>query len=135
MHQCPQAVWNQIAQMQPLDPFWRKVMAMPPDRAVEAYQMVDALAEKVTKDPTVVLAHLLVAPLLMENEAISSFIVETHQGSLRASLPEVISTAEAVSLATAEYRLTNQQQSLLRQALQWTRRATTPAQRKQPQRA
>jgi len=96
---------------------------------------VDALAEKTTKDPKVILAHRLVAPLLMENEAISSFIVETHQASLRASLPEVISTAEAVSLATAEYRLTGPQQTLLEQALRLTRKTVTPAPSRQPQKA
>jgi hypothetical protein len=135
MHQCPQAVWNQIAKMEPLDPFWRKAMEMPPEKQEDAYRMVDALAERVTKDPTVILAHRVVAPLLMENEAISSFIMETHQGALRASLPEVISTEEAVSLATAEYRLTKQQQSALRQTLLLTRRATTPVRRRQPQKA
>ena len=130
MHQCPQAIWNRIARMEPLDPFWRKVMEIPPEKAEEAYRMVDDLAEKVTKDPTVVLAFRVLAPLLMENEAISSFIVETGQGALRTSLPEVISTAEAVSLATAEYRLTPYQQKVLKHALITARQSTRPAQRR-----
>ena len=112
--------------MEPLAPFWRKVMEQPEQE--KACSMVDALAERHTRDPKVILAHRLVAPLLMEREAISSFVEETHQGALRASLPEVTSMGEAIFLASSEYRLTPSQQRLLREVLSASMRATKPEQ-------
>ena len=58
------------------------------------------------------------APLLVENEAISSFLQETRRTSLRTSLPEVVSVSEAVILASMEYQLTRSQQAKLKQLLE-----------------
>ncbi len=126
MHQLPWEIWNQVAASQPLNPFWREVMAAPPEEMEAAVARVDALAQRSTQDNRVILAHRLVAPLLVENEAISGFLMETQQGALRASLPEVISMNEAISLASMEYRLEPRQAAQLRRALRGTLAATKP---------
>lgn len=80
-------------------------------------ELVDKPLEKMGADNRVILAYRLVAPLLMENEAISAYLEETQQPTLRASLPEVISVNEAVILASMEYPLTQSQQKQLTQLL------------------
>lgn len=117
MQQVPAEIWNEIAMSQPLSPFWRQVMETPAEQFDQAIALVDAQAEKLTKDSKVILAYRLTAPLLMETEALSAFIVETGQQSLRQSLPELTSLNEAVMLATSEYRLTPAQQKQLAQLL------------------
>lgn len=117
MQQVPAEIWNDVADSQPLSPFWRKVMETPPEQFDQAIAMVDAQAEKLTKDNKVVLAYRLTAPLFMETAALSAFIVETGQQSLRQSLPELTSVNEAVELATLEYRLSPSQQKQLAQLL------------------
>ena len=128
MQQVPAEIWNEIAASQPLSPFWREVMETPAEQFDEAIAMVDAQAEKATKDNKVILAYRLTAPLLMETEALSAFIVETGQQSLRQSLPELNSVSEAVMLATQEYKLVPHQQKQLAQLLTAQPSSATAAQ-------
>lgn len=67
------------------------------------------LVEKSKVTPRVALAYLAFAPLMVENEAISRFVVDSGNSSLRMILPEVVSVQEALNLATREYRLTEQE--------------------------
>lgn len=123
MYQTPLRYWNEIAAGQALSPPWDKVF-----RATSLEQL-QALLEPMEKaleaqgaDNKVILAYRLVAPLLIENEAISGHILEDNVPSLRASLPELTTVGEAVILASEEYRLKPSQQKklgeLLRQAYQ-----------------
>jgi hypothetical protein len=100
-------------------------MEATPETEQEAIAKVDAMAEAVTKDNRVILAHRLMAPLMCEAEAISAYIAETRQDVLRNALPEVTSLAEAISLASVDYRLTKEQQASLKQVLARTGRLTS----------
>lgn len=129
MHQVPQPIWNEIAKSQPLSPMWRELFSATED---ELPALMEALIYQPAKDADnrVQRALALVAPLWMESEAISQFIVETGQASLRASLPEVNSVDEAVMLASQEFPLKPYQQKQLRQlliALQKTQTSAKPS--------
>lgn len=118
MHQAPMAVWNEIAQSQPLSQPWAALFRMTPQELAQGLQtLVDEPAEAQGADNKTVLAYRLVAPLLQENEAISQYLLEVSRPSLRASLPELISVNEAVILASKEYRLNPPQQAKLTQLL------------------
>ena len=118
MYQTPLPIWNRIAKSQPLSQPWATLF-----RATEQTlpglldKLVDKPAEQEGADNKTVLALRLVAPLLVENEAISAFVQEEQTPSLRASLPEINSVTEAVMLASTEYRLTPTQQAKLGQLL------------------
>ena len=133
MHQVPTVVWNEIAKSQPLSEPWATLFRMKDEELEQGIEtLVDKPAEAAGADNRTVLAYRLTAPLLVENEAISSFLQETQQSSLRMSLPEINSVNEAVILASMEYRLTRSQQAklkeLLQQALQSSRSLLSSAQ-------
>lgn len=118
MQQVPMAVWNQIAMMQPLSQPWATLFRLTPEELpAQLDKLVDKPLEKAGADNRVVLAYRLVTPLLVETEAISSYLEETQQPMLRMSLPEVTSVNEAVTLASMEYPLTPFQQRKLTQLL------------------
>jgi len=118
MYQVPTAVWNEIAQSQPLSEPWATLFRMSGEEMPKGIEkLVDAPAEAAGADNRTVLAYRLTAPLLVENEAISTYLQETQQSSLRTSLPEVTSVNEAVMLASMEYQLTQSQQDKLHQLL------------------
>ena len=118
MYQVPMSVWNAIAKSQPLSQPWATLFRLTPETlpAILA-ELVDKPLEAAGADNRVAMAYRLVAPLLMETEAISSYLEETQQSMLRASLPELTSVNEAVILASMEYPLTPSQQSKLSQLL------------------
>ena len=119
MYQVPMSVWNQIATSQALSQPWFRLFRMTPEELPQGLEtLVDKPAEKMGADDQTVLAYRLVAPLLIENEAISSFAVEMNRPDLRAAMPELISVNEAVILASQEYRLKPSQQAKLRDLLQ-----------------
>lgn len=119
MHQVPTVVWNEIAKSQPLSEPWATLFRMKDEELEQGIEtLVDKPAEAAGADNRTVLAYRLTAPLLVENEAISSFLQETRQISLRTSLPELNSVNEAVILASMEYRLTRSQQAKLKQLLE-----------------
>lgn len=112
-------MWNEIAKSQPLSEPWATLFRMSDEELEKGLEtLVDKPAEAAGADNRTALAYRLTAPLLVENEAISSFLQETQQTSLRTSLPEVVSVSEAVILASMEYQLTRSQQEKLRQLLE-----------------
>lgn len=118
MYQVPLTIWNRIAASQALSEPWFTLFRATPEQFPEMLdRLVDQPIEKQGADNRVVLAYRLVAPLLVENEAISAFIEETQQLSLRASLPELTSVNEAVMLASMEYEMTPSQQQKLTELL------------------
>lgn len=68
---------------------------------------------KAGHDPIVAQAYQALEPLLMENEAISQFVVTMDDLSLRAVLPEILTRAEAVELADRDLFLTDEQKVAL----------------------
>lgn len=128
MHQVPTVVWNEIAKSQPLSEPWATLFRMKDEELEQGIEtMVDAPAEKAGADNRTVLAYRLTAPLLVENAAISAYLEETQQSSLRTSLPELNSVNEAVILASMEYRLTQSQQAKLKNLLARLRRKAPPS--------
>ena len=118
MQQVPMHVWNEIAQSQPLSEPWATLFRLEPEQLPQKLaELVDKPLAQLGADNRVTLAYRLVAPLLVETEAISSYLVETQQPMLRASMPELTSVNEAVTLASMEYRLTPSQQQKLSQLL------------------
>lgn len=118
MHQVPMRVWNEIAMSQPLsEPWFQLFHATPETFPALLDKLVDKPLEKAGADNRVILAYRLVAPLLIENEAISAYLEESQQPTLRASLPEINSVNEAVMLASMEYEMTPSQQRKLTQLL------------------
>ena len=118
MYQVPMKVWNAIARSQPLSQPWATLFRLTPEELPAMLEeMVDKPLEAAGADNRVVLAYRLVAPLLMENEAISSYLMETQQSMMRSCLPELTSLNEAVMMASTEYPLTPSQQSKLSQLL------------------
>ena len=125
MYQAPTPVWNEIAASQPLSQPWATLFRMDDDQMPQGVtKYLDNPAEAMGADNQTVLAYRLTAPLLMESEAISAYIVETQNEMLRSSLPELNSVNEAVELATMEYRLNQSQQEKLRQLLKAAARKT-----------
>ncbi len=118
MHQAPMRIWNEIAMSQPLSQPWVRLFRATPEQFPAMLdELVDKPLEQQGADNRVILAYRLVAPLLIENEAISAYLEETQQPTLRTSLPEVTSVNEAVILASMEYPLTQSQQKKLAQLL------------------
>ena len=119
MYQVPMAIWNEIAQSQPLSQPWGTLFRLTPE---ELPPMLEKLVDKVAEDQgannSTVLAYRLVAPLLQETVAISEYLEETDRMDLRAALPEVNSVNEAVILASQEYRLSPSEQTKLRLLLE-----------------
>ena len=105
------AIWNQIAESQPMaTEKWSRLMKMDSDAMDSALgEVMDDL-----KAPNrVVLAFVTVAPLLLENEAISLWILANEAHYLRSALPEVLSISEAVNLGSMEYSLTETERARL----------------------
>ena len=118
MYQVPMRVWNEIAMSQPLSEPWLQLFHATPETFPALLdKLVDKPLEKMGVDDRVILAYRLVAPLLIENEAISAYLEESQQPTLRASLPEINSVNEAVMLASMEYEMTPSQQRKLTQLL------------------
>lgn len=104
-------IWNEIARTQTLKTKWAKMAFALDAEAMAALEDKEfkALKEKVGAD--VALAYLDVKPLLLENVAISLFT--QAQPTYRPALPETVSIAEAVMLASKERPLSRQQQASL----------------------
>lgn len=127
MYQAPMQAWNEIAQSQALSQPWATLFRMTPQELPAGLdKLVDQPIEAQGADNRTVLAYRLVAPLLLENVAISDYLGMTNQLNLRASMPELTSVNEAVILASKEYRLTASQQAKLTQLLQQAYTRPTP---------
>lgn len=128
MYQTPTAIWNEIAASQPLSQPWFDLFRMDFEELTKALEPMEKKLEMQGVDSTVIRAYLLTAPLLVENEAVSSYIEMTERHDLRNCLPEICSVNEAVILATREYRLNPSQQArltkLLKKAIQEAHQVT-----------
>lgn len=116
MYQTTTAVWNKIAETQPLrTKFAKRLFHLNTD------QMETALAKEEDKlvakglEPATAAAYLVVAPLLWENEAIAAFVRE-NPGTMGA-LPNLVDVSEAVMVASADYPMTASQQEKLAELL------------------
>ena len=118
MQQVPMSVWNAIAASQPLSQPWATLFrATPETLPAQLEKLVDKPLMAKGADNRVLLAYRLTAPLLVENEAISAYLIESDRQELRNSMPELTSVSEAVMLASMEYRLLPSQQAKLQQLL------------------
>lgn len=123
MQQVPMRFWNEIAQTQEMkSPLWAAMFSLSPEQLSGATDDLSKALKMLTQDDRVILAYLLAAPLLVENEAISRYLEATDSLHLRSSMPELQTVGEAVILASKEYRLKPSQQRqlelLLRLALE-----------------
>lgn len=118
MYQAPTAIWNEIAETQPVkhQP-WKRLFPLSSDRLLTELETIEKQLEREGADARVIRGYLLTAPLLMETVAISRYLAESESINLRSSLPELTSIREAVDLATQEFRLNRPQQVKLRDLL------------------
>lgn len=116
MHQAAMRHWNEIAQMGKVkrEP-WASLFRLTEQEIGPALEAMESGLG--ISDTQTILGYRLVAPLLLENEAISDYIEATGQLELRSSMPEILDLTEAVKLASMEYHLSDSQQATLRQLL------------------
>jgi hypothetical protein len=112
MHQVASPIWQAIAPMMQSERW--KALAMLPES--ERDPKLESLQESLGVPPRVAAAFVVIAPLLVENRAISRWTAES--GQLSSALPEVTTVAEAMDLAQAEYRLTAMEHRQLRRLLE-----------------
>ena len=109
-------MWNEIATTQKMaTERWARLAAMGPQ------EMADALEQEMEKiGLTGRMARIFatVAPLLMENEAISRWIQESDQPHLRAIFSDLTTIGEAIALADQEFNLTETERKELRRLLE-----------------
>lgn len=118
MYQVAMRFWNEIAASQPLGQPWATLFRLEFEELSKAMdRLVYRPAEQAGADHKTQLAFGLVAPLLLENEAISAYLDETDQGWLRAAMPEVNLVEEAVHIAQLECRLDHEQSECLARLL------------------
>lgn len=98
------AIWNQIAQEQPLLTAWARQVFPLDAAALAAALEQEATVLRATGEPgEVILAFQVVRPLVLEQQALWDF-VQAHP-DLRGWLPEMATVEEAVCLARMEYGL------------------------------
>lgn len=117
MFQAATRYWNEIAKKEALDQPWATIFAMDREAMGKALEQIESPMESQGVPNAVILAWRLVCPLLQENKAISQYITDTGQTSLRKAMPELTTVKEAVMMASQEYRLTPSQQEQLAQLL------------------
>lgn len=119
MNQVPTAIWNAIAETQPLQTKWAKVWFRHQGNDLDASLDHEAMKlRRANVENKVIVALQTVRPLLVENRAISDWISETNQPELRQALPEILDLAEAGRLAAMEHRLSQSQVEQLQSLLQ-----------------
>ena len=125
MYQVPMRAWNEIAQTRLVrhEP-WATLFMLTPEELPQALRPLESSLEKAGADARTIRAFLLVAPCLLESEAISAYLEQTEQASLRNSLPDLNDLGEATMHATAEFRLNTSQQAMLRKLLAQAYRTT-----------
>jgi len=93
-------IWNEIARTQKLRTQWAKDrFSMDCDQISEAFDKEAEHLDAAGINSTVVHSYLTVKPLLLENVAISHFIMDTGRDLLRMALPEICTVDEAVMIA------------------------------------
>src|SRR5690625_1130154 len=118
MYQLPQAIWNQLAHEQPIRTQWARKMFNLTEQEID--QALEEEANKLSQknySNKAILAYQTMLPLLLENEAIRKFQQTEDNPELMEMLPEIYSVEEALRLATAEYRLMDNERRELQQLL------------------
>jgi hypothetical protein len=111
-------IWNEILQTQQVrNPLMRRLMRLQGLALPDALDRLARDQESAGASRRATLAFPTVAPLLLENVAISRYVQMKDSSSLREALPEVTTIREAVDLAVAEYSLTATEQRDLRTLL------------------
>jgi len=93
----------------------KAMLAMPDD---QLQPILDEQANKLKVSDRVALAYQLVAPLMLENKAILTFLENPQNSHLSAALPDVATPDEALLLAQKEYRLSQEEVAELKPLLQ-----------------
>lgn len=110
-------IWNEIARTQKLRTEWaRKAFAMD-SAGMDKLEDEEYKTLKAKVGHSVAAAFSDVMPLLLENVAISRYIRARGDLTLRQALPEVVSIAEAVMIASMDRRLTRMEQISLQNLL------------------
>ena len=109
-------IWNQIAETQTLKTVWARKAFKLDGMAMAELEDKEYKTLKAKVGQGVAASYQDVMPLLTENVAISKFIQE--QPNYRQALPEIVSIAEAVILASQERPLNPMQQKQLANLLQ-----------------
>lgn len=110
-------IWNEIAKTQTLRTEWaRKAFALD-DQAMSELENREYQELKPKVGQAVATAFSDLKPLLLENQAISRYIQAQGDQSLRQALPEVVSIAEAIALASMDRPLSPLQQTSLQNLL------------------
>jgi hypothetical protein len=118
MLQVPAEILNNIAKTQTLRSQWAtNLFSMNQQELNQQDQEQYSQMVQAGTDSTVAKAYQAVAPLLMENVAISKYIQQTEQPELRSCLPEIATVNEAIYLASKEYTMTAAQQTQLKALL------------------
>lgn len=111
MYQVPTAIWNQIAETQPLVTDWAKLVFPLPEEDQEALVTGEEL-RLATETGSAILAtaYLTVMPLLWERKAIRLY---QEEFGLNQGLPSIETVQEAVIVASKDRPLTVSQQRTL----------------------
>jgi hypothetical protein len=119
MYQVPLSVWRDIAETQTLSTADMDHVFLMKQNELDAY--MDKQGEQLSEQkisPSVIVAFQYLLPLLVENKAITNYIIQTQQFWLRQSLPEILTIYEAIIIAQMEWRLDEVESIQLRECLQ-----------------
>ena len=108
MYLIDQQVANQIAQTVPLQAMhtWFRV------REEEIEEMEATFIDQITRETgtsIIGVAVTAILPILVESEAITKYISETGDNSLRTDVPEILTIQEAGLMAEREFTMTAKQ--------------------------
>lgn len=114
MYEIPVTPLNQIAKSQKfLHAGLQAMFAMDEAQLVKALDDQIATLEKSGVSSKVAKLYSKLAPLLAENEAISQYIIQAADPSLRQILPAITSVAEALKVAEMENPMSDEERSSL----------------------
>jgi hypothetical protein len=115
MFNAPARIWNEIAETGPLRTTWAAAMFPLPDGMMAP--AITAEHQRLTREignELVATAYLLVMPLLWEREAIARYVDRVGP---QGSLPPMETVDDAMFVANGDYRLTPDEQAMLRREL------------------
>lgn len=114
------SIWNEIAAAGNLQTQWAKDrFSMHQEELIEALEAESARMEAHgVASSAVRLGYLTVKPLLLENVAISQFIMDTERMGLRNALPDICTVFEAVMLTAMDHPMDEDEQQQLTELLE-----------------
>ena len=119
MLQVAAPIWNEIARTQKLKTAWaRKTFPMTSEQMMQEHEREGAELRQRGEEPTVIVSYLETKPLLLENMAISRYLLQANRPELRDAMPEVTTPSEAVLLICSGRPLKPSQQQRLLTLLQ-----------------